>query len=224
MKDWSRHCEIRRKDITNDRSGGDDMEKCAVVIPIYRDTIELLEKLSLENNIEELKNFHIYVIMPKNLTPDFLHDYPDLRIVRFDDHLFRGYQGYNKLMLSEEFYQSFEDYEKILICQLDAYVFEDKLEYLSEESAILNFSAVLIRTSTERPEVLDKGTIIMGGIAEKNMLQAVQLAVSVRENCEHMNSVPDYVDENVSMKVVKIIQSYTAVVNETIWRKRQSVI
>ncbi len=91
---------------------------------------------------------------------------------------------------------------------------------LSEESAILNFPAVLIRTSTERPEVLDNGTIVMGGITEKNVLQAVQLAVSMHYNDEPMKIASNYIDENVSVKIVKIIQSYTDVVNRTVWGKR----
>src|SRR5690625_3057292 len=90
---------------------------------------------------------------------------------------------------------------------------------LSEESAILDFPGVLIRTSTERPEVLDKGTVVIGGITEKDIVQAVGLSRSMWENEEKTVLAPDYVDENVSMKVVKIIQSYTKIIDEVVWDK-----
>ncbi len=92
---------------------------------------------------------------------------------------------------------------------------------LSEESAMMGFPAVLIRTSTERPEVLDKGTIVIGGIKGKDVEQAVELAVAMAENKEKTVESPDYADENVSIKVIKLIQSYTKIVNETVWLKRQ---
>lgn len=90
---------------------------------------------------------------------------------------------------------------------------------LSEESSILGFPGVLIRTSTERPEVLDKGTIVIGGIKEQEVEQAVDLAVSMARNKEEVIMAPDYSDTNVSIKVVKIIQSYTGIVNKTVWGK-----
>ena len=90
---------------------------------------------------------------------------------------------------------------------------------LSEESAMLGFPAVLIRTSTERPEVLDKGTIIIGGTSAEDMTQAVNLCREMWENREPTVIAPDYVDDNVSVKVVKIIQSYTKIVNNRIWGK-----
>lgn len=90
---------------------------------------------------------------------------------------------------------------------------------LSEESAMLNFSAVLIRTSTERPEVLDKGSVVIGGITEKSICQAMKLATTMAEKHEAVEMAEDYHDKNVSVKVVKIIQSYTDIVNQTVWRK-----
>ena len=81
------------------------------------------------------------------------------------------------------------------------------------------FPAVCIRTSTERPEALDKGDFILAGIDEKSLLQAVDTAVEMNPNGDHGIPVPDYVEENVSTKVVKIIQSYTGVVNKMVWRK-----
>ena len=76
-----------------------------------------------------------------------------------------------------------------------------------------------IRTSTEQPKALDKGDFILAGIDEKSLLQAVDTAVTMNENGDHGIPVPDYVEENVSTKVVKIIQSYTGVVNKMVWRK-----
>ena len=90
---------------------------------------------------------------------------------------------------------------------------------LSEESNILLFPAALIRTSTERPEVLDKGSIIIGGITEKDILQAIELAVSMPKAHESVQFPADYMDDNVSVKVVKIIQSYAKIVDMTTWRK-----
>ena len=91
---------------------------------------------------------------------------------------------------------------------------------LSEESAMLNFCGVLIRTSTERPEVLDKGTVVIGGITASSISQAAQLAIAM-EKAQEPRALPgDYYDLNVSAKVVKIIQSYTPIVNETVWLKR----
>ena len=95
---------------------------------------------------------------------------------------------------------------------------------LPEESSFFTsigkpFPAVCIRTSTERPEALDKGCFILAGIDEKNLLQAVGTAIEMNRNGDYGIPVPDYVEENVSTKVVKIIQSYTGVVNKMVWRK-----
>jgi len=110
----------------------------------------------------------------------------------------------------------FFDYNKL---QMNAYCVLSDSGTLSEESAMLNFPGVLIRTSTERPEVLDKGTVVIGGIKEEDVEQAVELAVSMYENKEPVVQPPDYADENVSVKVVKLIQSYTHIVNKTVWLK-----
>lgn len=110
----------------------------------------------------------------------------------------------------------FLDYNKL---QLSSWCVLSDSGTLSEESAILGFPAVLLRTSTERPEVLDKGTIVIGGVTERDLLQAIELAHSMRENKELHVLAPDYTDCNVSMKVVKIIQSYTKIVNRFIWMK-----
>lgn len=111
----------------------------------------------------------------------------------------------------------FMDYNKL---QKNAYCVLSDSGTLSEESAMLGFAGVLIRTSTERPEVLDKGTIVIGGITDKTIEQALELAVSMRDNKEEVVMAEDYADTNVSVKVVKIIQSYTDIVNRTVWGKK----
>ena len=95
---------------------------------------------------------------------------------------------------------------------------------LPEESSFFTsvghpFPAVCIRTSTERPEAIDKALFVIAGIDEKSLLQAVDTAVELCQDGEHGIPVPDYVDENVSTKVVKIIQSYVGIVNKMVWRK-----
>lgn len=112
----------------------------------------------------------------------------------------------------------FMDYNKL---QKNAYCVLSDSGTLSEESAMLGFAGVLIRTSTERPEVLDKGTIVIGGITDKTVEQALELAVSMRDNKEEVVMAEDYADTNVSVKVVKIIQSYTDIVNRTVWGKNK---
>ena len=110
----------------------------------------------------------------------------------------------------------FMDYNKL---QMNSYCVLSDSGTLSEESAMLGFPGVLIRTSTERPEVLDKGSVVIGGITDKTVEQALELAVSMRENKEEVVMAEDYADTNVSVKVVKIIQSYTDIVNRTFWGK-----
>ncbi|MDL2297792.1 UDP-N-acetylglucosamine 2-epimerase (non-hydrolyzing) [Synergistaceae bacterium OttesenSCG-928-D05] len=88
-----------------------------------------------------------------------------------------------------------------------------------EASYFRRFPAVCIRTSTERPEALDKGNFILGSITQESVLQAVDMAVEMQQNSELGSDVPDYVEENVSVKVIKIIQSYTSIVNCMVWRK-----
>ena len=95
---------------------------------------------------------------------------------------------------------------------------------LPEESSFFTsigspFPAVCIRTSTERPEALDKGCFVLAGIDEKSLLQAVDTAVELNRDGFYGIPVPDYIDTNVSTKVVKIIQSYTGIVNKMVWRK-----
>lgn len=103
--------------------------------------------------------------------------------------------------------------------QLNAFCVLSDSGTLSEESAILAFPSVLMRTSTERPEVLDKGSLIIGGIMESSLLQSIAIARQMRLKQEQVVTAPDYIDTNVSDKVVKLIQSYTPIVNQVIWGK-----
>ena len=115
----------------------------------------------------------------------------------------------------------FHDYNCL---QMNAFAVVSDSGTLPEESSFFtsvghSFPAVCIRTSTERPEALDKGCFILAGIDEKSLLQAVDTAVEMVKNGDNGIPVPNYTDENVSTKVVKLIQSYTGVVNKMVWRK-----
>ena len=108
--------------------------------------------------------------------------------------------------------------------QMHAYAVISDSGTLPEESSFYTsigkpFPAVCIRTSTERPEALDKGCFVLAGIDEKSLLQAVDTAVQMHRDGQFGIPVPDYTDENVSAKVVRLIQSYTGVVNKMVWRK-----
>ena len=110
----------------------------------------------------------------------------------------------------------FFDYNKL---QKNAFCVISDSGTVPEEASILGFPAVSIRTSTERPEAFDKGAIILGGITGEDVLQAVELCRSMWEHRDEVEPVPDYHDTNVSVKVVKLIQSYTKIVNKVIWGK-----
>ena len=115
----------------------------------------------------------------------------------------------------------FHDYNNL---QMNAFAVVSDSGTLPEESSFFlsvghPFPAVCIRTSTERPEALDKGNFILAGITEEQVLQAVDTAVEMNKNGDYGIPVPNYTDENVSVKVVKLIQSYTGVVNKMVWRK-----
>lgn len=115
----------------------------------------------------------------------------------------------------------FHDYNNL---QMNAFAVVSDSGTLPEESSFFlsvgnPFPAVCIRTSTERPEALDRGNFILAGITTEQVLQAVDTAVSMNANGDFGLPVPDYMDENVSVKVVKLIQSYTGVVNKMVWRK-----
>lgn len=168
------------------------------------------ENIDLEDNFMDLMN-SINHIAEKYQMPVIYSTHPrskkfiEMRNFKFDPHVQNmkpfGFLDYNML-------------------QMNAYCVLSDSGTLSEESAMLNFPAVLIRTSTERPEVLDKGTVVIGGIRGEDVERATELAVSMYENKEETVMSPDYNDTNVSVKVIKLIQSYTDIVNRTVWLKK----
>lgn len=200
------------------------------VLEHHKDGIErsrVLEKLGLvkngyfilsahrEENIDNDENFFslmqaVNTVAEKYGIPVIYSTHPRSR-KRIVERRFK----FHPLVRSMEPF-GFLDYNKL---QKNALCVLSDSGTLSEESAMLRFPAVLIRTSTERPEVLDKGSIVIGGITEKSIMQAVDMAIGMTENQEALEMVEDYNDENVSTKVVKIIQSYTDIVNRTVWRK-----
>ncbi|MEK4514282.1 UDP-N-acetylglucosamine 2-epimerase (non-hydrolyzing) [Paenibacillus sp. FSL H8-0122] len=110
----------------------------------------------------------------------------------------------------------FSDYNNL---QMNAFCVVSDSGTIPEEASYFKFPAVSVRTSTERPESMDKGNFIIGSITTEQVLQSVELAVSMYANGDLGITTPDYNDENVSVKVVKIIQSYTGIVNKMVWRK-----
>jgi len=110
----------------------------------------------------------------------------------------------------------FSDYNQL---QLNAFCVVSDSGTIAEEASYFKYPAVSIRTSTERPEALDKGNMIIGSITTEQVLQAVAMAVAMNANGDAGIDVPNYTDNNVSVKVVKIIQSYTGIVNKMVWRK-----
>lgn len=126
----------------------------------------------------------------------------------------RGFKFDKHVILNQPF--GFFDYNKL---QQNAFCVVSDSGTLPEESAFFHFPAVSIRTSSERPEALDKGVFTIGSIVPNQTIQAVNMAVEMHKNGDDACDVPAYVDENVSIKVVKIIQSYTGIVNKMIWKK-----
>lgn len=131
----------------------------------------------------------------------------------------RGFQFDKRVIQHQPL--GFHDYNNL---QMNAFAVVSDSGTLPEESSFFMsvgtpFPAVCIRTSTERPEALDRGNFILAGITTEQVLQAVDTAVSMNANGDFGLPVPDYTDENVSVKVVKLIQSYTGVVNKMVWRK-----
>ena len=167
------------------------------------------ENIDIEDNFMELMN-SVNVIAKKYRMPVIYSTHP--RSAKYIDK--RNFK-FDPLVTNMKPF-GFCDYNKL---QKNAYCVLSDSGTLSEESAMLGFPAVLIRTSTERPEVLDKGTIVVGGIKSRDVCQAVELATAMYENGEEGTESPDYADDNVSVKVVKLIQSYTHIVNKTVWMK-----
>lgn len=112
---------------------------------------------------------------------------------------------------------NFTDYSKLMRC---AYCVVSDSGTMPEEAAVSHFPGVCIRTSTERPEALDKGNFVIGGITEESLLQAVEMAVKLNEMGCVGDVVPDYDTENVSATVIRLIQSYTRIIDDKVWRKK----
>lgn len=167
------------------------------------------ENIDIEDNFMELMN-SVNVIAKKYQMPVIYSTHP--RSKKFIEK--RNFK-FDPLVSNMKPF-GFLDYNKL---QKNAYCVLSDSGTLSEESAMLDYPAVLIRTSTERPEVLDKGTIVVGGIKSCDVCQAVELSTAMYENHEKVVEAEDYADENVSVKVVKLIQSYTHIVNKTVWLK-----
>ena len=167
------------------------------------------ENIDIEDNFMELMN-SVNIIAKKYNMPVIYSTHP--RSAKFIEK--RGFKFDPLVQNLKPF--GFLDYNKL---QKNAFCVMSDSGTLSEESAMLDFPAVLIRTSTERPEVLDKGTIFIGGIKSEDVCRAIELATAMYENKEKIIEAEDYADDNVSVKVVKLIQSYTHIVNRTVWMK-----
>ena len=207
----------------------------AEVLSKYLDKIknsDVLERLNLqpkkyillsahrEENIDTEKNFVSLFSAINTLARKF--DMPVLYSChpRSKKHLEEsGFKLDEKVILHEPL--GFIDYNAL---QYNAFVVVSDSGTLPEESAFfhtvgLDFPAVCIRTSTERPEAVDKGVFILAGIDEKGLVNAVDLAVMLNADRAYPTAVPDYTEENASVKTVKIIQSFTGVVNKMVWKK-----
>lgn len=195
----------------NQINGSDVLEKLGleknkyILVSAHRE-----ENIDLEENFMSLMNA-INNIAEKYQMPVIYSTHPRSR--KFIEK--RNFK-FNPLVRSLEPF-GFFDYNKL---QMNSYCVLSDSGTLSEESAILNFSGILIRTSTERPEALDAGSVIIGGITTETIEQAIEVSTSMKENHEPMGLAHDYQDENVSIKVVKLIQSYTDIVNRTVWLKK----
>jgi len=126
----------------------------------------------------------------------------------------RGFKFNDKVIQHKPL--GFFDYNKL---QQNAFCVVSDSGTVPEEAAFFHFPAVSVRTSTERPEAMDKGVFTIGSITSDQVLQAVNMAVEMHKNGDDVCDVPAYIDENVSTKVVKLIQSYTGIINKMVWRK-----
>ena len=168
-----------------------------------------------EENIDQEENFLSLMNAINNITaryelPVIYSAHP--RSVKFIVQ--RKFEFHPLVQLLTPF--GFLDYNKL---QKDSFCVLSDSGTLSEESAMLGFVGVLLRTSTERPEVLDKGTVVVGGICGDEVEQAIDLSVAMKNNGEKTMLAQDYQDTNVSVKVVKIIQSYAKLIDQFVWRK-----
>ena len=168
------------------------------------------ENIDIEKNFLSLMNA-VNAMAEKYAMPVIYSTHPRSR--KFIEQ--RNFKFHTNVRSMQPF--GFSDYNHL---QVNAYcVVSDSGTLPEEASYFRSFPAVCIRTSTERPEAIDKGNFIIGSITEESVLQAVETAVQMQENGDIGTPVPDYTDGNVSTKVVMIIQSYTSVVDRMVWRK-----
>lgn len=173
-----------------------------------------------EENIDQEKNFFSLMEAVNSMAeaygmPIIYSTHPRSR--KFIEQ--RGFRFHPLVRSLQPF--GFSDYNHL---QMNAFCVVSDSGTLPEEASYFSakghpFPAVCLRTSTERPEAIDKGNFILGGITAEQVLQAVDMAVKMNEAGDFGSAVPNYVEENVSAKVVKIIQSYTGIVNKTVFRK-----
>lgn len=168
-----------------------------------------------EENIDNEQNFSSLMnavnVMAENFDMPIIYSMHP-RSAKFIQQ--RGFEFHKNVRSLKPF--GFSDYNNL---QMNAYCVVSDSGTIPEEASYFKFPAVSIRTSTERPEAMDKGNFIIGCIKTEQMLQAVDLAVNMCQSGDSGVATPDYIDENVSVKVVKIIQSYVGIVNNTVWRK-----
>lgn len=168
-----------------------------------------------EENIDNEKNFFelmnaVNAMAEKYDIPVIYSTHP--RSAKFIEH--RGFNFHPNVRSLKPF--GFADYNHL---QMNAYCVVSDSGTVPEEGSFFKFPAVSVRTSTERPESMEKGNFIVGSITTEHVLQAVELAVCMHGNGDLGVTVPDYADVDVSTKVVKIIQSYVGIVNRIVWRK-----
>jgi len=202
----------------------------AEVLNKYNEQIEkstILEKLNLkkrhyillsahrEENIDIEKNFLAIMNSVNEISQRY-----DMPILYSCHPRSKKYIKKRKFVFDKRIIQhqplGFFDYNKL---QKNAYCVVSDSGTIPEEASYYGFPAVSIRTSTERPEAIDKGVFIIGGISKHQVLMAIDMAVNMYQNGDNGNPVPDYIDTNISLKVVKIVQSYTGLVDKMIWNK-----
>jgi UDP-N-acetyl-L-fucosamine synthase len=187
----------------------------------------ILEKLNLsengyillsahrEDNIDNEKNF-LSLMDAVNVMADH-YNLPVIYSMHPRSQKFinkRHFKFHSNVRSFEPF--GFADYNKL---QINAYCVISDSGTLPEEASYFKFPAVALRTSTERPEALDKGNYIIGGILTEQVMQSVDVAVEMHKNHDFGVDVPSYKDQNVSSKIIKIIQSYSGIVNTVVWKK-----
>ena len=180
-------------------------EKEYILVSAHRE-----ENIDLEENFFSLMNA-LNDVAKKYQMPVIYSTHP--RSKKFIEK--RNFQFHPLVKSMEPF--GFFDYNKL---QKNAFCVLSDSGTLSEESAMSRFPGVLIRTSTERPEALDMGSVVLGGIDTETIEQAIELAVGISKNGDLFELNADYCQKNVSLKVVKTIQSYTDIVNRTVWLKK----